>query len=204
MAAIGVTGGIGSGKSTFCRMLAPLLQAETFDADASAKKFLSSDPAVKNEVAAALGASCFLPDGTPDRTAIRAKIFSDAGAKRRLEEILHPLVRAEWTRLAETARAANKHFLADIPLLFETGAEKHLDFVVAVACSPGTQLTRVTSRGLSAAETQSVIATQMPLEEKIQRANAVAWNDGSLEILQAQAVLLAGRLTTVSSLSGKA
>jgi len=194
MAAIGVTGGIGSGKSTFCRMLAPLLHAETFDADAAAKKFLSGDPAVKNEVTAALGASCFLADGTPDRAAIRAKIFSDSVAKRLLEEILHPRVRAEWTRLAEAARAENKHFLADIPLLFETGAEKHLDFVVAVACSPETQLKRVTSRGLSTAEAQPVIASQMPLAEKVQRANSVAWNDGSLETLQAQAALLARRL----------
>lgn len=193
MAAIGVTGGIGSGKSTFCRVLAPLLGAGVFDADASAKKLLSGDPAVKREVTAALGASCYLADGTPDRAAIRAMIFSDANAKQRLEKILHPRVRAEWTRLAQAARAANKNFLADIPLLFETGAEKHLDFVVVVACSEKTQFDRVSARGLAVEEARAVIASQMPLEEKVHRAHAVAWNDGSLDALRAQAVLLARR-----------
>jgi dephospho-CoA kinase len=118
-------------------------------------------------------------------------VFADAGKKRALEQILHPRIRRQWSLEAESHRNSAKLFFADIPLLYETGGEALCDRVVVVACSPGIQLRRLMGRmGLGEGEAQAMIDAQMPLTEKMARADHVAWNNGGRDELKEQARML--------------
>lgn len=194
MAVIGVTGGIGSGKSTFSRMLAGKLSATLFDADAAARDLLENDPEVRQRITAELFPGAYSCDGKPDRAAIRRLVFQDPDAKARLEGVLHPRIRGRWMRLAEDCRKNGSPLVVEIPLLFETGADHFFDRVVAVACSTENQIARVASRGLTRDEATSIILNQLPLEEKTSRADFVVWNDGSTANLENQAAELAQAL----------
>ena len=203
MAIIGITGGIASGKSTFSRALAEIRGASIFDSDACARELLDSDPAVREAVIRDILSSAYRADGTPDRAAIRAIVFSDPAAKARLEAILHPLVRARRQALADYARGEGCDLLVDIPLLFETAASSAFDLVVAVACSPEIQTRRAMSRGLTLAQVQQIVASQWGNVKKIAQSDFVVWNDGSLRMLQAQAEELAARLQSMATLKIK-
>jgi dephospho-CoA kinase len=194
MAVIGVTGGIGSGKSTFSKMLAEKLGAQLFDADASARELLESDPAVREKITAEVLAEAYSPDGRPDRAAIRRVVFHDPAAKKRLEAILHPRIRERWTQLAAECRQSATSLVVEIPLLFEIGAEHFFDKIVTVACSRETQLARTATRGLAQDEAGAIIRSQFPLDQKTARADFVAWNDGTLANLENQASELAKTL----------
>ena len=198
MAIIGITGGIASGKSTFTRALAEIRAARIFDSDACARELLDSDSSVREAVIRDILPTAYRADGTPDRAAIRALVFSDPAAKARLEAILHPLVRARRQALAEDVRAEGRDLLVDIPLLFETGASSRFDLIVTVACSPETQTRRAMSRGLTLAQVQQIVASQWGNAQKIAQSDFVIWNDGSLRILQAQAEELAARLAKMA------
>jgi dephospho-CoA kinase len=198
MAIIGITGGIASGKSTFTRALAEIRAARIFDSDACARALLDSDPTVREAVIRDILPTAYRADGTPDRAAIRALVFSDPAAKARLEAILHPLVRARRQALAEDVRAEGRDLLVDIPLLFETGASSGFDLIVTVACSPETQTKRAMSRGLTLAQVEQIVASQWGNAQKIAHADFVIWNDGSLPMLQAQAEELAARLAKMA------
>ena len=191
MAVIGVTGGIGSGKSTFSKMLADHLGARLFDADSATRELLESDPAVREKITAELFAEAYTPDGKPDRAAIRRLVFQDPAAKARLESILHPRIRERWTQLAAECRQNATPLVVEIPLLFETGAERFFDRIATVACSHETQLARTAARGLPRDEAESIIRSQIPLERKTTLAYFVVWNDGSLTNLENQASELA-------------
>jgi dephospho-CoA kinase len=191
MAVIGVTGGIGSGKSTFSKMLADHLSARLFVADSAARELLESDPAVCQEITTELFAEAYSPDGKPDRAAIRRLVFHDPAAKARLESILHPRIRERWTQLAAECRQDATPLVVEIPLLFETGAEHFFDRIVTVACSHETQLARTAARGLPRDEAESIIRSQLPLERKTSLAHFVVWNDGSHANLENQASELA-------------
>ena len=191
MAVIGVTGGIGSGKSTFSKMLADHLGARLFDADSAALELLKSDPAVREKITTELFAEAYTPDGQPDRAAIRRLVFHDPAAKARLESILHPRIRERWTQLAAECRQNATPLVVEIPLLFETGAERFFDRIATVACSHETQLARTAARGLVAGQAESIIRSQIPLERKTTLAYFVVWNDGSLTNLENQASELA-------------
>lgn len=195
MAVIGITGNIASGKSTFRDILAAELGADIFDADVAAKGFLFDEPAICPAVRDALGDVVFGPDGKPDRDCVRKRIFADAAARERLENILHPLVRAAWTRRARDPIYSTRHYLVDIPLLFETKSDDDLPVVVTVACSPDVQHRRLLARRLDPETARQIIAAQMPQSEKIARARHVVWNDGSLDQLASQARILAKMLT---------
>ena len=194
MAIIGITGGIASGKSTFSRALAEIRAARIFDSDACARELLDSDPSVREAVIRDILPAAYQVDGTPDRAAIRALVFSDPAAKARLEAILHPLVRARRQALAEDARAEGRDLLVDIPLLFETSASSGFDLIVTVACSLEIQTQRAMSRGLTLAQVEQIVASQWGNAQKIAQSDFVIWNDGSLRMLQAQAEELAARL----------
>ena len=191
MAVIGVTGGIGSGKSTFSKMLADHLSARLFDADSAARELLESDPAVRQEITTELFAEAYTPDGKPDRAAIRRLVFHDPAAKARLESILHPRIRERWTQLAAECRQNATPLVVEIPLLFETGTERFFDRIATVACSHETQLARTAARSLPRDEAESIIRSQLPLERKTSLAHFVVWNDGSLTNLENQASELA-------------
>jgi len=199
MAVIGITGGIGSGKSSFSKLLAEALGADLFDADAAVRDLLEDDPEVRALVTERVLQDAYTADGRPDRAAIRRLVFQDAGAKARLEEIIHPRVRDRWMRLATSCRADGKSLVVEIPLLFETNAQGLFDFVATVGCSPEVQFSRILARGLDTTEAQAILRSQLPLEDKAGRSDFVVWNDGSLENLRQQARELAARLAASSN-----
>jgi len=193
MPVIGITGGIATGKSALSDALRALLpQATFFDADQSSRDLSEHDPEVRGLIAAVFGGEIYSAEGHLNRAALRTIVFADPGKKQALEQILHPRIRRQWAVQAESRRDSTELFLADIPLLYETGGETLCDRVVVVACSQRIQLQRLMARSsLSQAEAQLIIAAQMPLAEKIARADHVIWNNGTREILAAQAATLA-------------
>jgi dephospho-CoA kinase len=197
MPAIGITGGISTGKTTFLNCLRELLpEAKFFDADAMARELTQHDQKVLAEIRREFGNDVFDANGQLNRSALRAMVFQTPQKRRELEQILHPLIRQHWSREAEKHRQSNEYFFADIPLLYETGGEKLCDRVVVVACSEEVQLRRLMKRtGLDRNSATAIIAAQMTLTEKIRRADHVVWNNGPQGLLAGQARFL-GNLWT--------
>src|SRR5205809_27231 len=191
MPAIGITEGISTGKSTFCECLREVLPAaKFFNADGAAHILLDVSE-VKREIRAEFGSHVFSRDGDLNRDKLRAIVFGDAAKKRALEQILHPRIRRQWRTEAKRHRNSPNFFFADIPLLYETGGETLCDRVVVVACSQKVQLGRLKKRmSITAAEAGKMIKSQMPLEEKIRRADHVIWNSGDRATLYEQARFL--------------
>jgi dephospho-CoA kinase len=192
MPAIGITGGISTGKSTFSECLREILSAAKFFNADQAAHALAEVPEVEQKIRAEFGSGVFSRDGDLNRERLRAIIFGDATKKRALERILHPRIRSQWRAEAKKHRNSPDFFFADIPLLYETGGETLCDRVVVVACSYNVQLARLAERtSLKHTEAEQMIRSQMPLEEKIARADHVVWNDGSRAALMEQARFLA-------------
>jgi dephospho-CoA kinase len=191
MPAIGITGGISSGKSTFCGCLREILpDAKFFDADEVARQLVDLEE-VKQEMLAQFGLGIFLRNGDLNREAVRTIIFQDVAKKKALEQILHPRIRRQWSVEADKHRTSPEFFFADIPLLYETGGETLCDRVVVVACSPDIQLANLMRRmEIDRANAEAMIKSQMPLEEKIKRADYVVWNNGDRTVLATQAASL--------------
>jgi dephospho-CoA kinase len=193
MPAIGITGGISTGKTTFCDCLREIVPAATFfNADQAARDLAQRDPEVRELIAREFGAQIYSASGDLNRAQIRSIVFADTEKKRALEQILHPRIRRQWSLEAESRRNSADLFFADIPLLYETGGETLCDSVVVVACSPSVQLERLAARiQLDRSAAEQMIRSQMPLAEKIRRANHIVWNNGARAVLAAQAGLLA-------------
>jgi dephospho-CoA kinase len=191
MPAIGITGGICTGKSTFCECLREILPAaKFFNADQAAHALVEL-PEVKQEIRAEFGSGIFSSDGALNPAKLRAIIFCDATKKRALERILHPRIRSQWRAEAEKHRKSPDFFFADIPLLYETGGETLCGRVVVVACSYKLQLSRLMVRmSIKASQAKQMINSQMPLDGKVARADHVVWNDGGRAVLMEQARFL--------------
>jgi len=192
MPAIGITGGISTGKSMFCECLREIFPAaKFFNADQAAHTLVQL-PEVKQEIRAEFGTGVFSRNGDLNREKLRVIIFGDATKKRALEQILHPRIRRQWRAEAKRHRNSPDFFFADIPLLYETGGEALCDRVVVVACSYKVQLARLRGRmSPKNGEAEQMIKSQMPLEEKVARADHVVWNNGSRAALIEQARFLA-------------
>ena len=191
MPAIGITGGIATGKTAFCESLQDIVPgAKFFNADHAAHD-LAELPEVKQEIRAEFGAGVFSRNGDLNREKVRAIIFGDATKKRALERILHPRIRRQWRTEAKGHRGSPNFFFADIPLLYETGGETFCDRVVVVACSQKLQLARLRKRmSVKSTEAKQMIHSQMPLEEKIRCTDHVVWNNGDRTSLMEQARFL--------------
>jgi len=189
--AIGITGGISTGKSTFCKCLKEILPAARFfNADEVARQLVDLEE-VKQELLAKFGFGIFSGNGDLNRDALRTIIFQDAAKKSALELILHPRIRRQWSVEADRHRTSPEFFFADIPLLYETGGETLCDRVVVVACSPDIQLANLRRRmEIERAPAEAMIKSQIPLEEKIKQADHVVWNNGDRAVLAAQAASL--------------
>jgi dephospho-CoA kinase len=216
MPAIGITGGISTGKTTFCECLREIIPVATFfNADQAARQLADLDPDVRKEIEAEFETAIYSPTGDLNRAKLRAIILENAEKRRALEKILHPRVRRQWSAEAQKHRQPFDFFFADIPLLYETGGETLCDKVVVVACSPEIQLARLLQRpsmeggapagpfpasqelaspeigaALDRTTAEQLIKSQMPLEEKIRRADHVAWNNRKRAELMQQARLL--------------
>jgi dephospho-CoA kinase len=174
---IGLTGGIGSGKSTVAAMLAAK-GAAVVDSDVIARRLTLPGGAAVPAIAAAFGGDIVDNSGGLDRDRMRALAFTDPQAKRRLEAILHPLISAETEREAAASSAAVKVF--DVPLLVESGRwRSRVDRVLVVDCSEDTQVRRVVERAAWSAEmAHAVIAQQASRAARLACADAVIHNDG--------------------------
>ena len=188
MPAIGISGGISTGKTTFCECLREVLPtAKFFNADAAAHMLLELSE-VKREIRAEFGSRVFLSHGDLNRARLRAIIFGDANKKRALERILHPRIRRQWRTEAKSYRNSPNFFFADIPLLYETGGETLCDRVVVVSCSEKIQLARLKKRmSITATEARKMIESQVSLKEKMRRADHVVWNNRDRAALIEQA-----------------
>lgn len=191
---IGLTGGIAAGKSTVRGLLSAKSGAETFDADKCVHRLLAEDAKLASEIGKWFGTRYLRQDGRPDRSALRELVFHQADARRKLEGLLHPLVRSAWMTQRDGCFASGRSLLADIPLLYETEAEQFFDEIVVVACTPATQLQRLAARGISPETAQAMLASQWPIGQKVSRADHVVWNDGSLAALSRQTEFLANQL----------
>jgi dephospho-CoA kinase len=189
MAVIGITGGISTGKTSFCNCLREILPAaKFFDADQAAHRLVDLDPEVKKEIRREFGSAVFSVDQELNREKLRDIVFGNAAKKRALEQILHPRIRRQWSTEAETHHNSLDFFFADIPLLYENGGERLCDRVVVVACSYRRQLRWLMERtSLEHSAAEQMINSQMPLDEKIRRADHLVWNNGARAVLAEQA-----------------
>ncbi|MBX3631628.1 MAG: dephospho-CoA kinase [Simplicispira sp.] len=191
---IGLTGGIGSGKSTVGTMLAAL-GAALIDADALSRASTASGGSAVPLIAQAFGNDYIDASGALDRARMRQSVFSDPSARARLEAIVHPIVLRGIAQQSQAALQADARLLVlDIPLLVESGRwAAALDAVVVVDCRPETQIERVAQRnGLPRAHVQGIMDAQASRTERLRAADAVLFNDGlSLAALEAQVRSLA-------------
>jgi dephospho-CoA kinase len=191
MVAIGVTGGVATGKSTVSqelfRRLKGNLSIELFSSDLEARRLTESDFVVQEEIKSAFGVQVCDPEGNLARDKIRDLVFHDSAARKVLESILHPRIRKAWISRTK----GDGLLLAEIPLLYETGAESYFDRIIVTACGRGSQVERiVTERHLSRELAEQIIRSQMDLEEKIRRGDWVVWTDCPAEITGKQIELI--------------
>lgn len=180
MLRVGLTGGIGTGKS-YVRARFELRGLATIDADVLAREVVAPGTPALTAIGEQFGPAVLLPDGSLDRTALGALVFRDGASRRALEQIVHPAVYDGIGRWFEGQQARGATLaVADIPLLFETGERYRLDAVVVAACEPDEQLRRVMRRdGLSEADARARLAAQWPIARKIARADYVIRTDGA-------------------------
>jgi dephospho-CoA kinase len=183
--AIGLTGGIGSGKTTVAARFAAL-GASVVDTDEISRSLTGAGGALLEELRVAFGAAMFGGDGALDRVAMRELVFEDALARRKLEAILHPAIRAAADRVLGEARGA--YAIVVVPLLFETGG--YLDRVertLVVDCAEELQVARTMARsGLTSEAAGRIMLAQWPRWRRLQMADDVVWNGGGEEALGPQ------------------
>jgi dephospho-CoA kinase len=178
---LGLTGGIGSGKSMVARMFAQL-GADVIDADQLAREVVEPGQPALAEIATAFGQDILLPDGRLNRGKLAGIIFADAGARARLNAITHPRIRERVDAEIAARGSGSGVLIVDIPLLYENARTGTVEAVIVVWVDPETQLRRLGERdGLTIAEARQRIAAQMPLDEKRARADLVIDNSGSRE-----------------------
>jgi dephospho-CoA kinase len=181
---IGLTGGIGSGKSTVSALLAAR-GAVVVDADRIAREVVEPGTPGLAAVVEAFGAGVLGPDGALDRPALAAVVFADPAARARLDAIVHPLVRARAAELAAGA-PADAVVVHDVPLLVETGRWEPYDLVLVVEADPETRVARLVRRGLTADDARARMAAQATDEQRREVADAVLDNSGTQDELAAQ------------------
>ena len=193
MMTAGITGGVGSGKSTVARAL----EARGFrrlDSDWIVREQVLASPAVIAALRNRYGDAVVVIDAaggavSVNRPALAERVFRDDAERLWLEDLTHPGVFAAWR--SAFAEEPTAHWAVEVPLLFEKALENWFDFTVCVACAPAQQLARLEQRGLPRALAGQRISKQLPLTRKIDLADFVLWNEGSPAFLEAQVDRLA-------------
>ncbi|MBM3162542.1 MAG: dephospho-CoA kinase [Chlorobi bacterium] len=186
---VGVTGGIGSGKSTLCRFLSEMGCA-LFEADRVAKELQRSDPVIIAGIRRLFGDDIYAPDASgslqPDRRRIAREVFSDPDKLRALNAIMHPGVNEAFHDMLEQVRQKGTPvFVKEAAILFEAGRTEDLDMVVVVAADMELRIQRAVDKGLgNREEVLQRIAAQWPQEKLVAKADYVVYNEGSLEELR--------------------
>ena len=197
---VGITGGIGSGKSIVCRIL-ETMKIPVYYADSESKKLLQNNPEVIREVEQLLGKDVYDNSGKPDRALIASMVFNNGELLQRLNAILHPAVRKSFM---DWVKKNNEQpiLVKEAAILFESGSHLELDFIVAVTAPEELRIKRVVDRdGKPATAIQKIIKEQMPQESLTERSNFVINNDGD-HLLVPQVLNLLSHLQNIKS--GKA
>lgn len=186
MKTFGLTGGIGMGKSTAAEILRQRGVPLT-DSDLIARQVVEPGQPALEEIARAFGPELIDREGRLRRDELAKRVFADEAARKQLEAILHPRIRALWQAQLEAWRSEGRPVaVAVIPLLFETGAEKHFDATICLACSAATQQARLRARGWTPEQIAQRNRAQWPIEKKMTAADYVVWTEGSVETTAAQ------------------
>ena len=193
---VGITGGIGCGKSTVARAFEQR-GFRRLDSDRIVRERVLTDPDVIGALLERYGDRVVerpAVDGplAVNRTELAQRVFADDAERVWLEELTHPLVYAVWREAFAAEPAA--HWAVEVPLLFEKGLENWFDFTICVACAPDQQLARLEQRGLPRVLAGQRILKQLPLARKIELSDFVLWNEGSPSFLEAQVERLAHAL----------
>ena len=179
---IGLTGGIGMGKSTSAQWLLGH-DLPVVDTDQLARDVVEPGQPALAEILRAFGPNLAGPDGRLRRDELARRVFADADARRQLESITHPRIRAAWGERVAAWRAEQQpRGVVVIPLLYETEAAPLFDTIVCVACSAATQRERLRARGWTEEQLNQRIAAQWPVERKMALAHYVVWTEGDLEV----------------------
>jgi dephospho-CoA kinase len=179
MRVLGLTGGIGSGKTMVGAMFSQL-GAELIDADQLAREVVEPGQPALDEIVSRFGADILLPNGRLDRRKLGRIIFADASARAGLNAITHPRIRERMEAAVDARHERRGLLILDIPLLFENARSGLVEKVIVVWVDPQTQVRRLIARGgLTAEEARQRIAAQMPLDEKRALADHVIDNSGS-------------------------
>lgn len=183
----GLTGGVGMGKSTAAGFFLKL-GARVVDTDDIARQLVQPGQPALQEIQSQFGDHLITATGELKREELARLVFAEELARKKLEAILHPRIRATWLAQIETWRRENCSVaLVVIPLLFETQAEVSFEKIICVASSSVSQQQRLLQRNWSIEQIQQRIAAQLPVEQKIARANHVVWTEGSLSAHESQA-----------------
>ena len=190
----GLTGGVGMGKSTaaafFLQSGVPVV-----DTDEIARQLVQPGQPALAEVRGVFGENILALDGTLKRDELARRVFADEPARKQLEAILHPRIRACWLAQVEIWRRENAPLaLVVIPLLFETVAENQFDKIICAACSPAAQQARLVARGWSPEQIRQRVAAQLPVEQKIAHSHFVLWTEGALSAHARQVDLILPRI----------
>jgi dephospho-CoA kinase len=181
MKVIGLTGGVGMGKSA-CAQLLRDRGIPVVDTDDLARQVVEPGQPALAEVQKAFSPGVLGPDGRLRREELARLVFADPAARKRLEDILHPPIRALWRAQVESWRTEGRLLaVVVIPLLFETSAEADMDATICVACTAATQRQRLLARRWSPGEIEQRLRAQWPTDVKIARADYLVWTEGSLE-----------------------
>jgi dephospho-CoA kinase len=199
---VGLTGGIGSGKSTVARRLAEL-GAQVIDSDVLARQVVEPGTPGLAAIAAAFGPGVLAADGSLDRAALAARVFADPELRAVLNGIVHPLVRERAAALSRAA-PADAVVVQDVPLLVESGLAPAFDLVVVVDAPESVRVERLgADRGMSAEDARARIAAQASRDERLEAADYVLDNSGSAEHLLDQVDQLWAELRRVGGLSDR-
>jgi dephospho-CoA kinase len=198
---VGLTGGIGSGKTAVSARFAAH-GATVVDTDEISRSLTGAGGSAVSALREAFGERYVSADGALDRAAMRTLAFEDPAARARLEAILHPAIRAEADRAL--AAAGGPYAVLVVPLLFETGGyARRVDRTLAVDCPEALQLERAARRsGLDPEEVRRIMRAQWPRWRRLQVADDVVWNGGGLEALDAQCALLDARYREAARRAG--
>ncbi|HEY1791816.1 MAG TPA: dephospho-CoA kinase [Opitutaceae bacterium] len=180
---LGLTGGLGCGKSTAAKLFAGR-GLRHIDSDQVIRERVLSQPQVTRAVQERFGAGVLDGEGRVDRAALGPRVFADDGARTWLEGVTHPIY---FEILRNDLRSDSKaNWVVEVPLLFEVSMENWFDFIACVACDYGTQIARLEQRGMDRALAEQRISKQLPLARKIELSDFVLWNDGDPGFLKSQ------------------
>lgn len=182
---IGITGGIGTGKSTVCHIFS-LFKIPIYDADSRAKYLIANDLELKIAIKNTFGKESFEEDGNINRIFLAQKVFNNPNELAKLNALVHPAVRKDALLWAEKLEGKTPYWLKEAALLFESGSYKELDKIIVVTAPLDLRIERVLKRDThrSAADIEAIISKQLSEEEKIGRANFVIVNDNSQSLIE--------------------